>query len=87
MMEVQCKLIVESHRLLEMPIKLSIIYVFGDNRVETTFTAEKSSFKRNTTNLWPEFVFFKQQPCDNGTEKENYPENTVLDINQAYQSY
>ena len=41
----------------------------------------------NTTDLWPEFGFFKQQPCDYGTEKENYPENTVLYINQAYQSY
>ena len=44
--------------------------VFGD----TTLTAEKSSFKRNTTDLWQEFGFFKQQPCDYGTEKENHPE-------------
>ena len=57
--------------------------VFGD----IILTAEKSSFKRNTTNLWPEFGFFKQQLCDYGTEKENYPENTVFYINQAYQSY
>ena len=57
--------------------------VFGD----TTLTAEKWSFKGNTTNIWPEFGFFKQQPCDYGTEKENYPENTVFYINQAYQSY
>ena len=56
--------------------------VFGD----TTLTAEKSSFKRNTTDLWQEFGFFKQQPCDYGTEKENHPE-TVFYIHQAYQSY
>ena len=56
---------------------------FGD----TTLTVEKSSFKRNTTNLWPEFGFFKQQPCDCGTGKENYPESTVFYVNQAYQSY
>ena len=60
---------------------------FGDGMVETTLVAEKSSFKRNTTDLWPKFCFFKQQPCDYGTEKENYPENTVLYINQAYQCY
>ena len=60
---------------------------FGDGMVETTLVAEKSSFKRNTTDLWPKFCFFKQQPCDYGTEKENYPENTVFYINQAYQSY
>ena len=60
--------------------------VFGDDRVETTLVAEKSSFKRNTTDLWPEF-FFKQQPSDYGTEKEDYPENTVFYINQAFQSY
>ena len=61
--------------------------LFGDDRVETILVAEKSSFKRNTTNLWPEFGFFKQQTCDYGTEKENYPENTVFYINHAYQSY
>ena len=86
MIEVQCKLIVESHRLFETPIKFSIIYVFGDDRVETTLTAEKSTFERNTTDLWPEFSLFKQQPCDYGTKIENYPEITVFYINQVYQS-
>ena len=37
--------------------------IFGDDRVVTTLIAEKSSFKCNTTDLWPEFGFFKQQPC------------------------
>ena len=64
--------------------KISMIKnAFGD----TTLTAEKSSFKRNTTNLWPEFGFFKQQPCDYGMGKENQPESTVFYINQAYHSY
>ena len=37
--------------------------IFGDDRVVTTLITEKSSFKCNTTDLWPEFGFFKQQPC------------------------
>ena len=55
--------------------------VFQDDRVETTLVAEKSRFKRNTTDLWPEFVFLKQERCDYDIEKENYPENTVFYIN------
>ena len=38
--------------------------IFSDNKVDTTITAEKTSFKRNTVEIWPDYGYFKQQPCD-----------------------
>ena len=61
--------------------------VFGDNRVESTLTAEKSSFKRNTVDVWQNWSFFNKQSCDFAMKKDKMPENTVLYINQGYQSY
>ena len=58
--------------------------IFSDNRVETTITAEKSSFKRNTIDIWPEYDYFKQQSF--GIEKENFRENSIFYVNQGYQS-
>ena len=64
--------------------KLSMVKnIFGNDRIETTLTAEKTtSFKRNTTDIWPSYSYFKQQPCD----KENMPEILVFYINHGYQS-
>lgn len=62
-------------------------YIFGDIRVETTVTAEKTSFKRNTTDFWKDFGYFKQQPCDYLVDKENLAENSIIYLNQGYQSY
>ena len=68
--------------------KISMVKnVFGDGRIETTVTSEKNSFKRNTTDVWPNYGFFKHQPCDFGVEKENIPENCLFYLNQGYQSY
>ena len=61
--------------------------IFEDGRIETAVTAEKSGFKRNTTDVWPNCGFFKQQPCDFGAEKENLLENSLIYLNQGYQSY
>ena len=61
--------------------------IFGDNRIETFVTAEKTSFKRNTVDIWPNYGYFKQQPCDYGVDKENMPENSIICVNQGYQSY
>ena len=61
--------------------------IFGDNRVETTVTAQKTSFKRNTVDVWPNYGYFKQQACDYGVDKENKPENSVIYVNQGYQSW
>ena len=59
-----------------------------DGRVETALTAEKStSFKRNTTDVWKSYGYFKQQPCDFSIKKAHLPENSILYINQGYQSY
>ena len=58
--------------------------VFSDNRVETVITAEKASFKKNTVDVWPDYGYFKQQPCDFGIEKENFPENSIFYLNQGY---
>ena len=54
--------------------------IFSDNRAETAITAEKTSFKRNTINIWPDCGFFRQQPCDFSDEKENFPENSIYYI-------
>ena len=40
--------------------------------------------EKNTTCVWPEHSYFKQQPCDFHLDKENYPENSILYINQGY---
>ena len=61
--------------------------IFGDNKVETTVTAEKTSFKRNAVDIWPNYGCFKQQPCDYGVEKENMPENSIIYVNQGGHSY
>ena len=61
--------------------------IFSDNRVETTITAEKSSFKRNTVDVWPDYRYFKQQPCDFGFDKENFPKNSIFYLDQGYQSF
>ena len=61
--------------------------IFSDNRIETTLSAEKNSFKRNTTDIWKEFGYFKQQPYDFGVDKENLPKNSIIYLNQGYQSY
>ena len=33
--------------------------IFEDGRIETAVTAEKSGFKRNTTDVWSNYGFFK----------------------------
>ena len=52
--------------------------IFGDNRAETTVTAEKTGFKRNTVDVWPNYGYFKQQVCDYSVNKENMPENSII---------
>ena len=55
---------------------------------EIRLTVEKfTSFKQNTTDVWKNYGYFKQQQCDFLTEKANLPENAIMCINQAYQSY
>ena len=61
--------------------------IFSDNRVETTVTAEKTSFKRNTVDVWPSYGYFKQQPSDYSVDKENMFENSIMYLNQGYQSW
>ena len=62
--------------------------IFGNERIETTLTAEKTtSFKRNTTDIWPSYDYFKEQLCDFDTDRENMPRMTVFYINQGYQSF
>ena len=67
--------------------KISMTKNIFEERVETTLTDEKASFKRNTTDVWKSYHYFSQQPCDFSTEKANLPEMSILYINQAYQSY
>lgn len=61
--------------------------LFGVNVVETTVTAEKASFERNTVDFWPNYGYFGQQPCDFGIDKHNIPENITIYFNQGHQSW
>lgn len=47
--------------------------IFSDNRVVTEITAERTSFKRDTIDIWPEYGYFKQQPFEFGIEKYILP--------------
>lgn len=57
-----------------------------DGRVQTTLIAEKSTFLCELL-FYASYGFFKQQPCDFSIKKTNLPANSVIYINQAYQSY
>ena len=59
--------------------------IFPDNTVETTITAKKTSFKRNTVDVWSDYGYLKQQACDFGIDKENFPENSIVYVNEGYQ--
>ena len=65
--------------------KISVTKNIFDGSVEINITAERStSFKQNTTNIWKNF---KEQPCNFSVEKANLQENSILYVNEAYQSY
>ena len=51
--------------------------------IETTIVATKfeNGNGKNTICVWPEYGYFKQQPCDFGMEKENFPENCIIYLN------
>ena len=61
--------------------------IFGDNRVETTVTAKKTSFKRNTVDVWPSLGYFNQQKCNYDVDKKNMPESSIIYMNQGCQSW
>ena len=68
--------------------KISMTKNIFEGSAEITLTVEKFiSFKRNTTDVWKNYGYFKQQPCDFSIEKANLPENTIVYINEANQSY
>lgn len=59
------------------------------NNIETTIVA--SGFDgngqrqvRNWTRIWPKYGYFKQQACDFHIDKNNFPENSIIYINQGY---
>ena len=60
--------------------------IFCENWVETAVIGEKISFKRNTVDVWPSYGYFQQQACDYDVDKENMPENSIIYMNQGYQS-
>ena len=57
-----------------------------DKNIETTIVATKfeNGNGKNTTCVWPEYGYFKQQPYGFGMEKENFPENSINYLNQGY---
>ena len=59
-------------------------YFFWQQSRNNNNCREKSSFKRNTIGIWPEYDYFKQQSF--GIERENFRENSIFYLNQGYQS-
>ena len=58
------------------------------NVAEATITAEKNLAPQATsTDLWPQYSHFKQQCCEFFLQKSNYPEMTLMYVNQATLSY
>ena len=60
--------------------KISVTKNIFEGRVEATPTAEKASFMRNTTDVWKNYHYFNQQPCNFSIEKANVPEMSILYI-------
>ena len=56
-----------------------------EQNIQTTIVATRfeSGNGKNTTCVWPG-LSFKEQTCDFGMEKENYPENSMIYVNQCY---
>ena len=69
--------------------KLSMTKSVFDSRMETNIIAEKdpNRFKRNSTDSWPNYRYFKQQACDFLIERAKMPEMTAFYVNQAQLSY
>ena len=44
----------------------------------------KTCFLKKKKCIWPEYRYFQQQPCEFHMDKENYPENSILYLNQGY---
>ena len=60
----------------------------GDDRTEVTVAAVISEEKvKKSINLWENIGYFGTESCDFSIEKANLPENTIVYINQAYQSF
>ena len=57
-----------------------------EQNIKTTIVAtiSENGSGKNTTCVWSEYGYFKPQLCDFHLDKENYPENSILYINQGY---
>lgn len=77
----------EISQAVQMQIKFYDKKYFWWNRIENTVTAEKTSLKRYVVDVWRKYSYFKQQVCDYGIDKENMPENSIIHLNQGYQSW
>ena len=42
---------------------------------------------KDTADVWPNYDYFKQQACDFALDKENMSENSIIYMNQGYQSW
>ena len=67
-------------------ISLTKNIAMSEQNIETAIVATRfeNDNGKNTTFVWPDHGYFKQQPCDFHMIKENYPENSILHIKQGY---
>ena len=60
----------------------------GIDRTEMTLSTNSTEEKPvKCINMWKKHGFFGTESCDFDIEKANMPENTILYVNQGYQSY
>ena len=59
-----------------------------EKNVQTSIVATKLDDKNGqvstSTRVWPIYGYFNQQPSDFNLKKNNYPENFIVYINEAY---
>ena len=67
-------------------ISLTKNIALPERNIEVTIVATnfENSHVKNTTCVCPKYGHFKQQPCDFHMDKENYPKNNIIYINQGY---
>ena len=67
-------------------ISLTKNIALPEQNIQTNIVARRfeNGNGKNNTCVWPEFGYFKQQPCDFGMEKEDHPEDSIIYINQGY---
>ena len=62
--------------------------VLPEKKIQATIIASKfdddSGQVSSSSRIWQQYGYFNQQPSDFNMKKNNYPENSIIYINQGY---